>query len=288
MAALPLFSPRFCAPAASISPLARTETALREAGLAGRFWRGDTLSSSPQPSTPSGFRELDEQLPGGGWPARCLIELLLQKPGIGEIRFLAGTLAALTRSGRQIVLLAPPHVPDPAGWAQWGIDMRQVLMVRAERPADRLWAIEQSLKSAAFGALLAWLPEEKTLARHDALRRLQLAAAGADGPAFLFRPAAAQHHASPAALRLALSPGRPMKERRTLAVRLLKRRGPVLAAPIVLALPEVRPALRSFNLSIVASTPASSMAASVPSTPHALVRDSLPDPGARLHPAPLA
>ena len=225
----------------------RTEAALREAGLSGRFWRGDALSSSALPSTPSGFRSLDEQLPGGGWPARCLTELLLPRAGIGEIRFLAATLRSLIRARRQIVLLAPPHVPDPNGWAQLGIDMQHVLVVRAERPADRLWAIEQSLKSAAFGALVAWLPEDKALARHDALRRLQLAAAGADGLTFLFRPTAAQYHASPAPLRLALSPGNPVGERRALAVRLLKRRGPVLAAPLVLMLPEVRPQLRPFK-----------------------------------------
>ena len=219
------------------STVERTEAALRDAGLAGRFWRGDALSSSPLPSTPSGFRLLDEQLPGGGWPSRCLTELLIAHTGVGEIRFLASTLAMLTRTDREIVLLAPPHIPDPTGWGQLGIDMRRVLVVRTERPADRLWAIEQSLKSSAFGALLAWLPEEKTLARHDVLRRLQSVASSANGLSFLIRPSAAQYHASPASLRLTLATGEPDGHRRTLSVRLLKRRGPVLARPLTLMLP---------------------------------------------------
>jgi len=227
--------------------LERTETVLREAGLSGRFWRGDALSTSPLPSIPSGFRALDEQLPNGGWPTRCLTELMLAHVGSGEIRFLAATLASLTHEGREIVLLAPPHIPDPAGWEQLGIDMRRVLVVRAARPADRLWAIEESLRSSAFGALLAWLPEEKSLARHDALRRLQSAASSANGLTFLFRPAAAQYHASPAPLRLALAVGDPAGHRRTLSVRLLKRRGPVLARPLTLLLPEVRQSLRPFQ-----------------------------------------
>lgn len=227
--------------------LERTETVLREAGLAGRFWRGDALSSSPLPSVPSGFRPLDEQLPNGGWPSRCLTELLLAHAGVGEIRFLAATLSSLTQAGREIVLLAPPHIPDPAGWQQLGIDMRRVLIVRAARPADRLWAVEESLRSSAFGALLAWLPEDKALARHDALRRLQSAAASADGLTFLFRPAAAQYHASPAPLRLSLAVGESAGHRRTLSVRLLKRRGPVLASPLTLWLPEVRQGLRPFK-----------------------------------------
>lgn len=236
------------------STVERTEAALREAGLAGRFWRGDSLSSSPLPSTPSGFRVLDEQLPGGGWPSRCLTELLIAHSGVGEIRFLASTLASLTRAGREIVLLAPPHIPDPTGWGQLGIDMRRVLVVRAERPADRLWAIEESLKSAAFGALLAWLPEEKTLARHDALRRLQSLASSANGLSFLMRPTAAQYHASPAPLRMTLAIGKPDGHRRTLSVRLLKRRGPVLAGPLTLMLPEVHLGMKAF--AAPSSTPA--------------------------------
>ncbi len=283
----------------SRSPVERTEAALREAGLAGRFWRGDALSASPLPSTPSGFRLLDEQLPGGGWPARCLTELLLAHPGIGEIRFLASTLSSLTQAGREIVLLAPPHIPDPTGWEQLGIDMRRVLIVRAARPADRLWALEESLRSSAFGALIAWLPEERTLARHDALRRLQSAAASANGLTFLMRPSAAQAHASPAPLRLALSLGAPDDHRRTLSVRLLKRRGPVLAQPLTLMLPEVHRGMKAFSpvrsfegaASLPASAPASMTSATSP-TPstispaspstasHALARPLLSDAAA--------
>jgi protein ImuA len=230
------------------STVERTEAALREAGLAGRFWRGNALSTSPLPSIPSGFRSLDEQLPDGGWPSRCLTELLLSHVGVGEIRFLTSTLASLTQAGREIILLGPPHIPDPTGWEQLGIDMRRVLIVRTPRPADRLWALEQSLKSSAFGALVAWLPEEKTLARHDALRRLQLAAASANGLTFLMRPAAAQHQASPAPLRLTLSTGKPDGHRRTLSVRLLKRRGPVLARPLTLMLPEIHQGVKAFSI----------------------------------------
>ena len=301
MASLPLFTssflpqgaaafaktkPAFATPPPSPSHIAaidRTETALREAGHAGRLWRGDALSASLLPSTPSGFRALDSELPGGGWPSRCLTELLLAHPGVGEIRFLATTLASLTHNGREIVLLAPPHVPDPAGWEQLGIDMRRVLIVRAARPADRLWALEESLKSSAFGALIAWLPEEKALARHDALRRLQSAAASADGLTFLMRPTAAQYHASPAPLRLALATGQPVGQRRTISVQLLKRRGPVLARPLTLILPEVRQSLRPFKpITEECAHPAleKSPVATSPALTHALAGHSLSDAAA--------
>ena len=291
MAALPLFSSSFLpvgsgSVRAPVEPVVATprvdrtgaaEAAVREAGMGARLWRADALSTSPLPSTPSGFRALDQELPGGGWPARCLTELAVAHAGVGEIRFLAATLASLTQAGREVVLLAPPHRPDPVGWEQLGIDMRRVLIVRAARPIDRLWAIEESLKSSAFGALLAWLPEEKALARPDALRRLQLAAASADGLAFVMRPWAAQHHASPAPLRLSLSVGQPAGHRRTLSVRLLKRRGPVLGQPLTLILPEVRQALRPFKLQAddFASSPRAFDDA--PHRPHALAGHPLPD-----------
>lgn len=298
----PLSAPNAAAPAPNpkVAAIDRTEAVLREAGLAGRFWRGDALSTSLLRSTPSGFRALDEELPGGGWPSRCLTELLLAHPGVGEIRFLAATLSALTRSGREVVLLAPPHMPDPAGWEQLGIDMRCVLIVRTPRPADRLWALEESLKSSAFGALVAWLPEEKMLARHDVLRRLQSAAASADGLTFLMRPSAAQYHASPAPLRLALATGQSIGNRRTLSLRLLKRRGPVLSKPLTLMLPEVQQTLRPFKLMpeeratatssashergrglhSTSSSEASVTRSSVRTLSHALAGHSLPDTGA--------
>ena len=109
-----------CPPsAAHPSTVERTEAALREAGLAGRFWRGDALSASTLPSRPSGFRALDEQLPDGGWPSRCMTELLLPHTGVGEIRFLASTLSSLTQEGREIILLSPPLIPDPRHGGRW-------------------------------------------------------------------------------------------------------------------------------------------------------------------------
>ncbi len=274
------------APSERVRSVERTEDALREAGLAGRCWRGDALSVSPLPSTPSGFRALDEELPGGGWPQRCLTELLLTQTGIGEIRFLAATLSALTQADREIVLLAPPHLPDPTGWEQLGIDMRRVLVVRTARPADRLWAIEQSLKSSAFGALVAWLPEEKTLARNDVLRRLQSLASSANGLTFLMRPAIAEDRPSPAALRLTLAAGRPQGARRTVSVRLVKRRGPVLARPLTLVLPEIHRGMKAFGRT-VEDVPSAERSTTMPSSAlrpvptsiasHALAGALLPD-----------
>jgi len=197
------------------------------------IWLSDQITTYRSKPISSGYRELDQQLPKNGWPPSVLTELLLANPGVGELRLLASTLMNITQAGKTIVLLAPPHLAIAASLAEFGIEMSKVTLIEAEKPADKIWAVEQALKSASFGALLCWLPQ----ARDDHLRRLQLAAAGTQGLTFLFRPLDAQDQASPAPLRMLCKPlsiGR-------LSVEIIKRRGPVHAEPIILPLeiPEI-------------------------------------------------
>lgn len=195
-------------------------------------WRADQLGHAAAETCPSGFARLDAELPGGGWPAGALTELITREAGIGELRLLAPVLRQLTRAQRLVVLLAPPHIPYAPSLASFGIDPQRLLIVQAPNAADRLWAIEQTLRSASFGALLAWMPQATP--RPEQLRRLQLAAQSARGPVWLFRPLEAQHQPSPAPLRLLLLP----RPEQRLSVQVLKRRGPVLAAPVLLDLPQ--------------------------------------------------
>jgi hypothetical protein len=50
------------------------------------IWRGDRLAQAGADVLPTGFAELDEQLPGGGWPRGALTEILIEREGIGELR----------------------------------------------------------------------------------------------------------------------------------------------------------------------------------------------------------
>lgn len=201
-------------------------------------WRADRIGDAGMGSVPSGFATLDAELPGAGWPVGTLTELIASEAGVGELRLLIPVLRQLTRERKRVILLAPPHVPYAPGLASYGIDLEYLLVIQAPNAADRLWAVEQSLRNAGFGCLLAWLPQERTRPEH--IRRLQLAAQGAHGPAFLFRSLAAQTEASPAQLRLLLLP-RPGQR---LSVQVLKRRGPVLARPLLLDLPQPVTAIR--------------------------------------------
>ena len=213
------------------------------------LWRADRLGASPGAATRSGFAALDAELPGGGWPHRVLTELLLPHPGLGELRLLVPALvriagdASAEERGRSVMLFDPPAALCGAALVQLGVDAQQLLVVHGREgvrasaglrrllpSADLLWALEQALKSGHVGAVMAWLPQRL---RADALRRLQLAAQAHDGPAFLFREVDARARPSAAPLRLLLQ-GAGVDR---LSVRVLKRRGPPLAQPLVLALP---------------------------------------------------
>ena len=167
------------------------------ASLPACVWRAHELGGTGQAGHPSGFASLDAQLPGSGWPSGMLTELISREPGTGELRLLVPLLRQLSQAQRLIILLAPPHIPYAPALQSHGIDINRLLIVQAPNAADRLWAVEKSLKSGSFGCLLAWLPQERTRPEH--LRRLQLAAQAAQGPVFLFRPLAAQFEAFPRA-----------------------------------------------------------------------------------------
>ncbi len=211
------------------------------------LWRAHQLGRSPVgvagAVASSGYPELDAQLPGGGWPARVLTELLLPHAGVGELRLLAPLLGGLQRQQRGLMWFDPPAAPCAWALAALGIDVRQLVIVRSRQTlkatarhklpaADVLWALENALKSGHLGAALAWLPARLPA---DALRRLQLAAQAHDGPVFLLRDVQERARPSAAPLRLLLGSAGPD----LLRVAVLKRRGPPLVQPLTLALAPV-------------------------------------------------
>lgn len=192
------------------------------AAMAGSVWRAGQMASAGMPVTPTGWPALDKALPNHGWPRRGLIEVLLHQTGIGEMRLLQPALARVT--GR-IALLQPPHTPQVAAWIDWGLAPERLLWIRTRRHADLLWSAEQILRNGSCGALLLW----QGALRHEALRRLQLAAQTADTVCWLLRPLSLSDVPSPAPLRVALRP-----RLQGLQIDLLKRRGPPCTIPLVL------------------------------------------------------
>jgi hypothetical protein len=187
------------------------------------IWRGGDCASEPA-ALPSGFPELDALLPGQGWPAGALTEILLAREGIGEIRLVLPALARLQASGRDVVWIAPPHLPYAPALAAGGLDLARLLVIRCTGAADQLWAYEQALRAPECGAAFAWPgPLDERCAR-----RLSVAAREGRTWGVLWRRPGHRAVTTMAPLRLALAP-----QERRLAVHVLKRRGGEVARPVV-------------------------------------------------------
>lgn len=193
------------------------------------IWRGDQLAQAAEETLSTGFAELDEQLPGGGWARGALTEILMEREGIGELRLLLPALAHLSTQSEWQAWVAPPHIPYAPALSIAGINLKQLLVARPQSPADAWWTTEQALRSGACSAVLAWLsaPDEKRM------RRLQLGAETGKAWGVLFRSASAAQERSTASLRLRLE-----ATSSGLAVHILKRRGGQVSKPVLLNLHE--------------------------------------------------
>lgn len=209
-------------------------SALPSAAVLTQVWRVDELAAG-EAVLPTGHAALNAWLPGGGWPLDGLVEVLQARPGQHVWQLLLPALAQAGQGG-PVVLVGAPWVPFGPALAAQGLPPERLLCVQADAPAARLWAAEQALRCAEVAAVLAWLPQ----ARADQLRRLHLAAQSHPGSQqgmqqgsrqrllFVFRTPVARHESSPARLRLLLEGADELR------VRILKRRGPPVDAPVVL------------------------------------------------------
>src|SRR5262245_9833350 len=187
------------------------------------IWRGDQYAKVAVESIPTGFAELDVQLPGGGWPRAALTELLTSRRSIGELRLLVPALARLSTDDKWLVLVAPPHRPFAPGFESLGVNLSRLVVVETRSDGESLWAAERCLRSGSCAAVLAW-PGPRT-----PLRRLQLAAEEGKSLGVVFGSTRSAAHPSPAPLRIQVRAARGKLE-----LQILKRRGGGWAPPLSL------------------------------------------------------
>jgi hypothetical protein len=191
------------------------------------IWRGGDCAPEPA-ALATGFATLDAVLPGRGWPGAALTEIAIAREGIGELSLMLPALARLTRERRDVVWVAPPHLPYAPALVAAGVDPTRLVIVRPRRDADVLWAYEQALRAPECGAAFAWP------ATHDErlLRRLAVAAREGRTWGVLWRRPGQRLTASPAPLKLSLAGD----DGGRLAVRVVKRRGGELPQPVIIDL----------------------------------------------------
>lgn len=190
------------------------------------LWKGSQLAGAQRPALSTGFAQLDIQLPGGGWPIGSLVELTLERPGIGEITLLRPALAQLSTE-RCIMFIRPPHAMNAHCWANWGLRHHNLFWVQSNSLHDALWACEQALRHNACSALFCWASG----ARPQDLRRLHVAARQTDTLLIMLRSSTESRQPCAAPLRLSLSPAL-----QGLQVAVIKRPGPVCEHPIPIVL----------------------------------------------------
>ena len=178
----------------------------------GVVWRGGAVAGAEE-LLPSGFDGLDALL-GGGWPRGALVELL-SASGLG-LSLLLPLLARLSREAHWLAWVDPPWHPHAAALAARGVEVSRLLRVKSANGRERLWAVEQLLRSGNCSVVMAW-PGRIASAP---VRRLQLAAETGSCLGVLFRPLEAADEPSMAALRLRLQGAEG-----ALQVEVLKRRG---------------------------------------------------------------
>jgi hypothetical protein len=202
------------------------------------IWRvGDRLRLATF-GMPSGFAELDRELPDGGWPRAALTELLCDAVGIGAVSLLLPAMASASVHSKGIIWIAPPYLPYAPALAAAGVDLRKLLIVRPATSADTLWAAEQAMRAGAAAMVAVWLTQNVEYAM---LRRLQLACSTAECAGFIYRASNVQRQASPAPLRLVLMQS---VTQDLLKLQIFKRRGMHAAQPLWLATTRMNASLR--------------------------------------------
>ncbi len=209
----------------------------------------------------TGFQSVDSLLCHGGWPLGHLIECLSQNPGHGELDLFFPAIKQLAKphepmsitasakksakssahqtivksstkkktspvncqNNQPIILISPPYIPYLESWEQQLKQPLQLWFITPKTLAQRLWAAEQVLLSNSASVVMLWLYQQKV--RPVQLRKLQLAAKHSNSLIVMLRDLSVQHQASPAPLRLTISPGRKEERRTTLTIHIIKQQG---------------------------------------------------------------
>ena len=186
-----------------------------------RLWRGCDMAGQGFHGRSTGFPQLDDILPGRGWPQRGLIELISPHWGMGELQLLLPLMRSVIEQGQWVLWIAPPYRLYAPALVQAAIDIQQVLVVKPSTSCkDALWSMEKALQTRNCGLVLAW----QNWLPGTVLRRLQLAAESGDTLGVLFKHRDSKH--SHSLMRLKIKDSTPGNSRSNLAeVTLIKARG---------------------------------------------------------------
>jgi len=150
------------------------------ADLRARIRRMEGAGGDGGRALPFGIDSVDGHLPDGGLPLGCLHAVVADDPGAGT-GFAVAMLAGLATPKRPALWILRGRDLYAPGLAAYGLTPDRLVAVRAVRPVDALWAMEEALRCSTLSAVLGEL-EGLDL---TASRRLQLAAESSGVTGFL-------------------------------------------------------------------------------------------------------
>ena len=147
----------------------------------------------------SGLKNLDNFLPGGGWPQIGLIEIIIKHYGLGELQILMPLMRNLTAQDKLLLWICPPYKICTSTLIKAGIDIEKLLIINSEvSTKDALWAAEQALQTQKFGIVLLWHND----VTRNAMHRLLLATKNNNTLGVLFKNKKTENSQSSIVLKL--------------------------------------------------------------------------------------
>jgi len=74
------------------------------------LWRGCDMAGQGCHGRSTGFPQLDDILPGRGWPDRGLVEIISPCWGMGELQLLIPLMRSTVEQGKWILWISPPYL----------------------------------------------------------------------------------------------------------------------------------------------------------------------------------
>jgi cell division inhibitor SulA len=105
---------------------------------------------------PSGIAVLDAMLPAGGWPKYGLVEINVQGVYTDPMDVLLPALAGLSRVGRWLAMVTPPHYARARINTNPCMDTSSVLQINPHRGRSGLWTLESLMRAGHCRVVMAW------------------------------------------------------------------------------------------------------------------------------------
>ena len=185
----------------------------------------------------TGYKDLDEILPGGGWPKYGLTEIFSERAGMGALRLLLPLIARMTRAQKKVICVDPPYIPFPSGLSLEGLDLSNLIIINppcksALRDQEILSIYKDALKVEDCSIVLAWL--SNVLFKDS--RQLSLAALAGKNWGVSFLPLSAVNSSSASMLRISSKISSSASGLRSLKITLLKACGKAKGRSVCLKL----------------------------------------------------